>query len=292
MSSRQTLALGLALLLLLLGNSVYVLDQRTVAVLLQFDRYTGAVTEPGLHFKLPFADTVNKFDRRLQTDDDSDSIPTSDQKTLNVRYYVAWRIADVGAYYRATSGKDLFSTDRLNTMVKRSLRDTLGSRTLEQVVGGDQDQFNDALLHEAQAKAHDLGIEVVDVRIVSMDLPKDVADAYYDRMRAERKRIAEDLRARGNGEADGIKAAADSEAQTTLAEAYRKSETLRGEGDAKAAEIYAQAYGQDPEFFAFYRSLSAYRDAFAGKNDVLVVEPKGEFFKYFKDAGKDAGSSK
>jgi modulator of FtsH protease HflC len=285
MSKLQTWALALILPLILLGNSVYVLDQRTVAVLLQFDRYIGAVTEPGLHFKLPFAETVDKFDRRLQTDDDSDSVPTSDQKTLSVRYYVAWRIADVGVYYRATTGKDLFSTDRLNTVVKRSLRDTLGSRTLEQVVGGDQDQFNDALLHEAQAKARDLGIEVVDVRIVSMDLPKDVADAYYDRMRAERKRIADDLRARGNEEADAIKAAADSEAQTTLAEAYRKSETLRGEGDAKAAEIYAQSYGQDPEFFAFYRSLNAYRDAFAGKSDVLVVEPKGEFFKYFKDAG-------
>lgn len=285
MSKLQTWALALILPLILLGNSVYVLDQRTVAVLLQFDRYTGAVTEPGLHLKLPFADTVDKFDRRLQTDDDSDSVPTSDQKTLNVRYYVAWRIADVATYYRATTGKDLFSTDRLNTVVKRSLRDTLGSRTLEQVVGGDQDQFNDALLHEAQSKARDLGMEVVDVRIVSMDLPKDVADAYYDRMRAERKRIADGLRARGNEEADAIKAAADSEAQDTLAEAYRKSETLRGEGDAKAAEIYAQSYGQDPEFFAFYRSLSAYRDAFAGKSDVLVVEPKGEFFKYFKDAG-------
>lgn len=292
MSRIQIWALGLILPLLLLGNSVYVLDQRTVAVLLQFDRYTGAVTAPGLHFKLPFVESVNKFDRRLQTDQDGDSVPTSDQKTLNIRYYVAWRIADVATYYRATTGKDLFSTDRLKTVVVRSLRDTLGSRSLEQVVGGDQDQFNDALLHEAQAKAHDLGIEVVDVRIISMDLPKDVADAYYDRMRAERKRLADDLRARGNEEADSIKSAADGESQSTLAEAYRKSETLRGEGDAKAAEIYAQSYGQDPEFFAFYRSLNAYRDAFAGKNDVLVVEPKGEFFKYFKDAGKDAGSGK
>lgn len=292
MTKLQIWATGLLALLILLGNSVYVLDQRTVAVLLQFDRYSAAVTAPGLHLKVPFMDTVDKFDRRLQIDPDDDSVPTSDQKTLNVRYYAAWRIADVATYYRATTGKDLFSADRLKTAVKRSLRDTFGSRTLEQVVGGDQDQFNDALLREAQAKAHDLGIEVTDVRIVSMDLPKDVADAYYDRMRAERKRLADDLRARGNEGAESIKAAADSEAQTTLAEAYRKSETLRGEGDAKAAEIYAQSYGQDPEFFAFYRSLTAYRDAFAGKSDVLVIEPKGEFFKYFKDAGKDAGGGK
>jgi modulator of FtsH protease HflC len=285
MSRLQTLLLVLALPLLLLGNSIYVLDQRTVAVLLQFDRYIGAVTEPGLHFKLPFMETVNKFDRRLRTDNESNNVPTSDQKTLDVSYFVEWRIADIATYYRSTSGKDLFTQDRLMTAINRSLRDTLGSLSLDQVVSGDQNQYNDALLREAQSKAHDLGIEVVDVRIVSMSLPKDVAEAYYDRMRAERKRMADELRARGAEEAESIRAAADSEAQTTLAEAYRKAETLRGEGDAKAAEIYAQSYGQDPEFFAFYRSLNAYRDAFAGNSDVLVVEPKGEFFKYFKDAG-------
>jgi membrane protease subunit HflC len=285
MSSRQTLLLGITLFLVLLANSVYVLDQRAVAVVLEFDRFKAAVTEPGLHFKLPLVETINKFDRRLLSDQQNESIATGDQKTLNVQYYVKWRIADVATYYRATTGKDLFAGDRLKTLVSRSLRDTLGSRTLEQVISGDQNQFNDGLLHEAQDKARDLGIEVADVRITSMGLPKDVADAVYDRMRAERRRMADDLRARGAEEAESIKATADSEAQTTLAEAYRKAETLRGEGDAKAAEIYAKAYGQDPEFFAFYRSLNAYRDAFANKHDVLVIEPKGEFFKYFKDAG-------
>ena len=285
MSARQMLMLGVALFLVLLGNSAYVVDQRAVAVVLEFDKFKNAVPDPGLHFKVPFAQTVEKFDKRLLTESAIESIPTGDQKTLDVDYYAKWRIADVATYYRATGGKDPVVSDRLAKVIKGSLRDVLGSRSFEQIVGGDHGQLDDVLRHEAGDKARDLGIEVVDVRIKDLNLPKDLSDAYFDNMRTARKRMADDLRARGNEEAESIKSAADGEAQTTLAEAYRKAEALRGEGDGKAAEIYAKAYGQDPEFFAFYGSLNAYRESFKGKRNVLVVEPKGEFFKYFKDAG-------
>ncbi|MFI4980590.1 MAG: protease modulator HflC [Nevskiales bacterium] len=285
MNPKQSLMLVFALLLVLLANSIFVVDQRAVAVVLEFDKFKSAVPAPGLHFKVPFAQTVEKFDRRLLTGTETESIPTGDQKTLNVEYYVKWRIADVATYYRATGGKDLVVSDRLMKVVKTSLRDVLGSRSLEQIISGNHDQMDEVLRREAQDKARDLGIEVADVRIENLSLPKEQADAYFDGIRADRKRQADDLRARGNEEAESIRAAADSEAQTTLAEAYRKAEALRGEGDGKAAEIYAKSYGQDPEFFAFYGSLNAYRESFTGKRNVLVLEPKGEFFKYFKDAG-------
>lgn len=292
MNTRMNLGLGILLVVLLLANSVYIVDQRAVAVLLEFEQYKGAVTEPGLHFKLPFAQTVHKMDKRLLTARQSTSVPVAGQQSVDVDYYVKWRIADIATYYRATGGQAQIANDRLMQGLDSSLRDTLGKRTLEQIVTGDRDPLDDGLLRDAQRQAADLGIDVSDVRINTLTLPKDVAQAYFDRMRAERKRTADELRARGKEEADQIRAAADSDAQTTLAEAYRKAETLRGEGDGKAAEIYARVYGQDPEFYAFYRSLNAYRDAFQGKRDVLVIEPRGEFFKYFNNAGKDAGGGK
>ena len=280
----QAVLLAAALVVLLLAKSIYVVDQRAVGLLLEFDEIKDAGVAPGIHVMIPFAEQVRKFDRRLLSDVQNATVATSDQKALEVESYVEWRIADVAAYYRATNGQDLVADDRLLTIINRSLRETLGMHSLEQVVTGDRAQLDTALTADAEDKARELGMEVVDVRLRSIGLSKDVAEAYYERMRAERRSVAEDLRARGGEAAEKQRADAEAEAQTTLADAYRKAETLRGEGDAKAAEIYAKAYGQDPDFFAFYRSLEAYRDAFAGKRDVLVVEPKGQFFKYFKDA--------
>jgi membrane protease subunit HflC len=289
MSARQNLGLGILLALLLLANSAYVVDQRAVAVLLQFDKYQSAVTGPGLHFKIPFAQSVFKMDKRMLTGRGNASVPIADQQSVDVDYYVKWRIADVAAYYRNTNGSQQVASDRLMLGLDGSLREALASRSLAQLLGGDRQQIDEAVQKGAQAAAHELGIELVDVRIKTLTLPHDVAQSWLDRMSGERKRQADELRARGKEEADQVRAAADSDAQTTLAEAYRKSEALRGEGDGKAAEIYAKVYGEDPEFYAFYRSLNAYRDAFQGKRDVLVIEPKGEFFKYFKDAGKEGG---
>jgi len=292
MNTRTNLGLGLILLALLLASSVYIVDQRSVAVLLEFEQYKTAVTEPGLHFKLPFAQSVHKMDKRLLTGRQTTNIPVAGQQSVDVDYYVKWRIADVATYYRATGGQAQLANDRLMQGLDSKLREALGKLSLEQLVSGERDPLDQGLLHEAQRVAGDLGIEVSDVRINTLTLPKDVAQAYFDRMRAERKRTADELRAQGKAEADQIRAAADSDAQTTLAEAYRKAETLRGEGDGKAAEIYAKVYGQDPEFYAFYRPLNAYRDALQGRRDVLVVEPRGEFFRYFNNAGKDAGGGK
>lgn len=289
MSARQNIALGIVLLLLLLANSIYVVDQRAVAVLLEFDKYKEAVVEPGLHFKIPFAQSVFKMDKRMLTGRGKTTVPIADQLSVDVDYYVKWRIADVPAYYRNTGGSQQLAADRLLPGVDGSLREALASRSLEQLVSGDRDEIDQAVEKGAQAAAHELGIELVDLRIKTLTLPKDVADAWLERMRGERKRVADEVRAKGKEEADQIRAAADSDAQTTQAEAYRKAETLRGEGDGRAAEIYAKVYGEDPEFYAFYRSLNAYRDAFQGKRDVLVIEPKGEFFRYFKDAGKEGG---
>jgi membrane protease subunit HflC len=292
MNPRQPLLLGAALALVLvalLANSIYVVDQRAVAVLLEFDKFKRTVAEPGLHFKIPFAQSIKKFDNRLRTETGTESVPTGDLKTLTVDYYLKWRIADVATYYRVTGGQDLVVSNRLALAIQSSLHEQFGRRGIEQVAGGDHGNIDEGLLREAQREAKDitpvLGVEVADVRIRHLSLPKELADAYFEAMRAERKRLADGLRASGNEQADLIRANADGEAQTTLAEAYRKAETLRGEGDGKAAEIYAKAYGQDPEFFAFYGSLNAYRDAFKGRRDVFVMEPKGEFFKYFKDAG-------
>jgi membrane protease subunit HflC len=289
MSTRQNIGLGILLAALLLANSAYVVDQRAVAVLLQFDKYQSTVTEPGLHFKIPFAQGVFKMDKRLITGRANATVPIADQLSVDVDYYAKWRIADVAAYYRNSGGNEQVAGDRLMLGLDGSLREALAGRSLEQLVSGDREQLDEALQKGAQQTAHELGIELVDVRIKTLSLPHDMADAWLERMRAERKRLADDLRARGKEEADQIRAAADSDAQTTQAEAYRKAETLRGEGDGRAAEIYAKVYGEDPEFYAFYRSLHAYREAFQGRRDVLVIEPRGEFFKYFKDAGKEGG---
>ena len=282
---RQVSLAALVLVVAVLLDTVYVVDERDSAILLQFDVIKNASVGPGLHLKLPLMQTVAKFDRRMLTETGTENVPTSDQNTLQVDFYVQWKVADNSIYYRATGGNDQLAGDRLLAGAERCLRDTLGTLSVEQAVSGDRSQLSGQLVQQTQQKAQELGVQVVDVRIKSLGLPKDVASAYYERMRAERHRIAEEARARGAAEAETIRASAEAEAQTTLAEAYRKAETLRGEGDAKAAQIYAQAYGADPDFFAFYKSLEAYKEAFKGKRDVLVVEPKGQFFRYFNDPG-------
>jgi len=208
MNTRTNLGLGLLLLVLLLSNSVYVVDQRAVAVLLEFEQYQSAVTAPGLHFKLPFAQTVYKMDKRLLTGRQTTNVPLAGQQSVDVDYYVKWRIADVATYYRATGGQAQLANDRLMQGLDSSLREVLGKRSLEQLVTGDREPLDDGLLHEAQRVSSDLGIEVSDVRINTLTLPKDVAQAYFDRMRAERKRTADELRARGKEEADQVRAAA------------------------------------------------------------------------------------
>lgn len=290
MSNRQSFILVAVLaLLLLLLNSFYIVDQRAKVVLFEFGELKASDDRPGLHFKVPFMQTVKKFDGRILTlDNQTETFLTVEKKNVEVDFFVKWRIDNVATYYRATGGQDLVAEGRLATIINPGLRAEFGSRTIQQAVSGERDEIMAALEKSASDKVKDLGIKLVDVRIKSINLPKGVSDSVYERMRAERTRTASDLRARGFEEAEKIRAEADRSAQTTLADAYREAQKLRGEGDAKSTEISARAYGVDPEFYAFYRSLNAYRDSFRDQKDVLVLEPKGEFFKYFKqsEAGK------
>ena len=283
MSNRQSLTLaGLFALLLLLLNSIFIVDQREKALLFKFGEVQGSDYQPGLHFKLPMIESVKKFDNRVLTlDNQTETFLTVEKKNVEVDYYVKWRIANTTTYYRATGGQDIVAMDRLSAIINRGLRDQFGSRTVQQVVSGERDEILQSLQKNARDAVEDLGIELVDVRVKRVDLPKDVSDSVYERMRAERTRVASDLRARGAEEAEKIRAEADREAQTAQANAYRDAEKLRGEGDARASEIYSAAYGQDQEFYSFYRSLGVYRDAFGNKQDVMVLEPTGELFKYF-----------
>jgi membrane protease subunit HflC len=268
-------------------STFFVVDQRERAVVFQMGEILGQDYAPGLHVKIPFLQSVQKFDGRVLTlDNQVENFLTAEKKNVEVDFFVKWRIANTTTYYRATGGQDLVAMDRLAATVNRSLRDEFGSRTIQQAVSGDRDEIMRALEKTASEKVKELGIEIIDVRVKRIDLPKEVSESVYDRMRAERTRVASDLRARGAEEAEKLRAEADRTAVTTLADAYRDAEKIRGEGDAKASEIYSRAYGQDAEFYSFYRSLNIYRDAFSSKQDVLVLEPKGEFFRYFKGAGK------
>jgi membrane protease subunit HflC len=292
MSTRTNLILlGVLGLLLLVFESLYIVDQRSRALLFEFGEVKGEGGSPGLHFKKPFIDTIRTFSARALTlDPRSETVTTADKRSLDIDFDVKWKIDNLTTYYRATGGQELVAGDLLAAIVIARLRENFGALSFQQALSnGDAADFTATLLKGVDDRIADLGIKPIEVRITGINVPKDSVEKVYERMRAERARVASDLRARGFEDADRIRAEADRTAETTVADAYRDAEKLRGEGDAKAAEISAMAYGQDPEFYAFYRSLSAYREAFKDRQDVLVVEPKGEFFKYFKraDGGND-----
>jgi membrane protease subunit HflC len=286
MTNRQMLILALIVAALLTINGMFfVVDQRERVALFQLGEIRGADYPAGLHWKIPLMQSVSRFDGRVLTlDNQTENFLTLEKKNVRVDYFVKWRISDTVNYYRATGGQELVAADRLSAIINRGLRDEFGTRTIQQAVSGERDDIMSALEKNTITKAADLGIAIIDVRIKRIDLPEEVRESVYERMRAERTRVAADLRAKGAETGETIRAEADREAQTTVANAYRDAEKMRGEGDAKAADIYARAYGQDPEFYAFYRSLNVYRESFRGSQDVLVLEPKGEFFRYFKQS--------
>ena len=286
MTNRQLLFLGLGLFgLVAVLDAFFIVDERERAVLFQLGQIRGVDYPPGLHFKMPFVQNVRKFDSRVLTlDSPTERFLTSEKKNVNVDFFVKWRILDTTNFYRATGGQEIIAMDRLASIVNRGLRDEFGVRTIQQAVSDERNEIMTNLKLSAKSKAADLGIEIIDVRVKRIDFDNDVRDSVYDRMRAERQRVASDLRARGAEEAERIRAEADREAEIILANAYRDAESLRGEGDAVAAEIYAASYGKDEEFYAFYRSLNIYRNAWRGKDDILVLEPEGDLFRYFKSA--------
>ena len=274
---------------LLASSSLFVVSEFERGVKLRFGRLIDGDIAPGLHFKVPFADNVRIFDARVLTlDAEAASFFTIEKKRLIVDSYAKWRIADVETYYKATGGVESVAISRLANRVNNGLRNQFGTRTLHEVVSGERDDLMKNLTNELnESVLGSLGIEVVDVRVKRIDLPQEVSSQVFQRMTEERKKEAQELRSRGKEEAEKIRAAADRERIIELANAYRDAERLRGEGDAQAAATYAAAYQKDPEFYAFVRSLNAYKESFSSKSDIMLVEPDSDFFRYLnKQKGK------
>lgn len=275
-------------IVLFVTNVFYVVSETQRAVLLKLGRLDEVDIKPGLHIKIPFIEKVYKFDGRVLTlNTETERYLTVEKKAFDVDAFVKWRIADVAKYYTATAGNEAFASDRLLARARDGLRNQFGVRTKHEVVSGQRDLLMEELTEQVNKTAlAELGIEVIDIRIKRIDLPQQVSDSVFDRMNTERDRVAREYRAEGNKEAESLRAAADRKREVILATADGEAERIRGEGDAKAAEIYAKAYNQDPEFYAFYRSLQAYREAFADKHDVMVLDPQSDFFKYLQNPKK------
>lgn len=287
MGNKSIIGLVVAVVLAIVAwNSFYIVQETERAVLLQFGRVVQPNVEPGLHVKMPVINQVRKFDARLMTlDAPTQRFLTLEKKAVMVDAYAKWRVKDAERFYTATSGMKQIADERLARRLESGLRDQFGKRTLHEVVSGERDALmNDITQSLNRMAGPELGIEVLDVRVKAIDLPKEVNRSVFERMSTEREREAREHRAKGNELAEGIRADADRQRRVLLAEAYRESEEVRGDGDAQAAAIYSKAYSQDPEFYGFYRSLQAYRDSFTGKSDVLVLDPKSEFFRYMEKA--------
>ncbi|MDD3528739.1 MAG: protease modulator HflC [Gallionellaceae bacterium] len=279
------------LALLLLSLSLYTVDQRQAALVFQLGEVVAIKRDPGLYFKLPLVQNVRYFDTRILTMDSAEPerFITSEKKNVLVDYFVKWRIIDVQKFYVSFAGDEKRALNRLAQTVNDGMRAEFGLRTVHDVVSGERDNIMEKLRASADADARRFGVQVMDVRIKRVELPSEVSESVYRRMEAERKRVANELRSTGAAEAEQIKADADRQREVIVAEAYRDAQKLKGEGDARAAAIYAVAYRQNPEFYAFYRSMEAYKASFKDKNDVMVLQPNSDFFRYMKSprgAGK------
>jgi len=281
-------SLGIALLvvvLIVLWSSLFYVDERELAIKFKFGEIVKADYKPGLHWKIPIINNVRKFDKRILTiDAKPESFFTGEKKDLIVDTYVKWRIKDVVTYFTTTSGDEMRAGSLLYQTIKTGLRDEFGKRTIQEVVAGDRVEIMGIMTAQAREKAKTLGIEVVDVRIKRIDLPSSVSNSVYSRMRAERERVARDFRSKGAESAERIRADADRQSNVLLAEAYRDSEVVRGEGDAVAAETYAK----NRDFYRFYKSMDAYKKTFSSKQDIMLLQPDSEFFRYFNDASGKA----
>jgi len=289
MSSRINLLGALvATVVVVLAMSMFTVDQRQFAVVFQLGEVKRAISEPGLYFKVPMVQNVRYFEKRIITLDNAEPerFITSEKKNVLVDSYIKWRIVDPQLYYISVGGDESRAKTRLNQTVNAGLREEFGRRTVHDVVSGEREKIMDNMREKADADARKIGVQIVDVRLKRVELPTEVSEAVYRRMEAERKRVANELRSEGSAEAEKIRADADRQREIIVAEAYRDAQKIKGEGDAKATSTYAQAFGQNAEFYAFYRSLEAYRGSFKTKNDVLVVEPSSEFFKYMKSTGR------
>src|SRR5690606_7633124 len=273
-----------ALIVLVGATSVFVVSERDLAIKFRFGEIVRADYEPGLHFKIPVVNSVRKFDDRILTlDNRPEEFLTAEKKNVIVDFFVKWQITDPVKFYRATrGGQEIVAEQRLLEIMKDGLRAEFAQRTVREVVSAERSEIMNIATTAAQDAAHEFGITIVDVRVKRVELPDDVSTSVYERMVAARARVAAQLRAEGAEQAERIRANADRERTVILSSAFRDAEQIRGEGDAASAEIYAKAYNRDPDFYAFYRSLEAYRNSIGG-SDVLVLEPDSEFFRYFGD---------
>ena len=280
--------LMLFLVVITLSSSVFIVSERQRAVQLRFREITKENIPAGLHFKIPFIDQVKMFEARLQTVRvPSERFLTLEQKAVIVDSYIKWRIHDVGIFYRATAGDSLRANALLVQRAESRMRNKFGGLTLTEVVSGQRDELmKDITESLGEVARTELGVDIIDVRVKRIDLPAQVSDSVFSRMSSEREKEAQEYRAKGREAAEIIRANADKEKRIILAESYKKAEIIRGDGDAKAAEIYANAYKKDPEFYAFTRRLKSYRESFKSANDILVLDPKGDFFEYFSNKNK------
>jgi membrane protease subunit HflC len=278
----------IATVLVVLAMSIFTVDQRQYALVFQLGEVKRVISEPGLNFKIPMIQNVRYFEKRILTLDNNEPerFITSEKKNVLVDSYIKWRIIDPSLYYISVSGDETRARTRLNQTVNAGLREEFGKRTVHDVVSGERDKIMEQMRAKADNDARKIGVQIVDVRLKRVELPTEVSEAVYRRMEAERKRVANELRSEGSAEAEKIRADADRQREIIIADAYRDAQKIKGEGDAKASAIYAGAFGQSPEFYAFYRSLEAYRSSFKNKTDILVVDPSSDFFRYMKNVGR------
>jgi modulator of FtsH protease HflC len=289
MNKKMTnILIAAAVVLILLSMSVFVVDQRQNAIVFQLGEVVSVKTEPGLNFKVPLLQNVRFFDSRILTLDtgEPERFITAEKKNVMVDSFVKWRIVDVKQYYISVGGDEMRAATRLMQTVNSSMREEFGKRTIHEVVSGEREQIMTVLRDKTDADARKIGVQVMDVRLKRVDFPLEISDSVYRRMDAERKRVANELRASGAAEGEKIKANADKQRQVILAEAYREAQKTKGEGDAKATALYSASFGHNAEFYAFYRSLEAYKQSFKNKSDVMVLDPSSAFFKYLKSPNK------
>jgi len=277
----------IAFIAFILATATYTVDQRETAIKFRFKEIVQTDIKPGLHFKVPFMNTVEKFSTLILTlDAQPDRFLTGEKKYVQVDFFVKWKIDNISTFYRATRGDIARAQNRLESIMKDGLRNEFSTRTIQEAITGERGEIMTALRNKAEASAKELGIKIVDARVSKIDFPESVSESVYERMRSERQRVAQDFRSRGQAEGEKIRAIADRQAVIIEADAFRDAEKIRGEGDAKSAQIYASAYKENAEFYDFYRSLSAYKKALGKGGDIMVLEPDAEFFRHFK--GKTA----
>jgi membrane protease subunit HflC len=289
MSNRMTgILAAIVVVAVLAAMSMFTVDQREKALVFQLGEIREIIATPGLHFKWPLIQNVRYFDNRILTLDEPDTerFITSEKKNLLVDSFVKWKILDLKQYYVSVQGDEARARTRLAQTVNAALREEFGKRTVHDVVSGEREKIMQVVRNKVDEDAKKIGVDIIDVRLKRVELPQEVSESVYRRMDAERKSVASELRSQGFSDGEKIRAEADKDREIIIAEAYKNAQGVKGEGDRKASAIYAQAFSENPEFYAFYRSLEAYRAGFKGKNDVLVLEPNSEFFRYFRNPGK------